>query len=492
MIAAAADLTPVTGRPRIFVDVTLGACQHEPAVETLDRHSDERQLLTSDLHHQSATRLAELIRVGALTSYDLVTEHLARIEQLNPVLNAVVEVADSAISQSREADRTIALGEETGPLHGVPFTVKDVYAVGAGTAQLRTAPGMPPRLDPPAAVRDSTAVARLRAAGAILVGVTKATLWSDREDHYGETHNPYDLSCTPGGSSGGEAAVVAAGASALGIGSDSGGSLRQPAHFCGLATIRPSNGRVPRGTDADGMYDPRTAAGPLARTVADVGLAVSVIAGADWHDPTTLPVPLADWRDVELTGLRVAVHTDNGLVPPTTDIVATVRRAADALAGAGGQLTEVRPPDLDLAWDITLDYWRSCGGDGTLRDYFGLLDRWQDYQRTAGAFMQAYDLILCPVEAFPAPRRGSEGAGSGTDGSHGPEFTYTAPSSLLGWPAAVVRAGTSPTGLPIGVQVIAAALRDDVALRAAAAVEAATGGWRPAAGVTRGLGVSGP
>ncbi|MEQ7007978.1 amidase [Actinopolymorpha sp. B17G11] len=449
--------------------------------------------MTSDLHHGSVTRLAELIRGGALSSYDLVTAHLARIERLNPSLNAVIEIADSAVAQALEADRATARGEVTGPLHGVPFTVKDVYAVSPETAQLRTAPGMPPRPDRPTAdrdvapARDSTAVARLRAAGAILVGVTKATLWTDREAHYGVTHNPYDLSCTPGGSSGGEATLVAAGVSPLGMGSDSGGSLRQPAHFCGVATIRPSNGRVPRATDADGMYDPRTVAGPLARTVADVGLALSIISGADWHDPTTLPVPLGDWRAVELASLRVAVHADNGLVPATAETVATVRRAADALADAGARLTEVVPPELDLAWDITLDYWRRCGGDGALRDYFGLLDRWQDYQRSAGAFMRAYDLILCPVEASPAPRRGGgadgNGGGGGDREQRVPEFTYTAPSSLLGWPAAVVRAGTSRGGLPIGVQLIAGPLRDDVALRAAAAVEAATGGWQPAAGM---------
>jgi amidase len=485
--------------------------------------------LTSDLHYQSVARLAEMIRDGALSSYDLVTEQLARIERLNPSLNAVIEIADSATAQARAADRAAARGELAGPLHGIPFTVKDVYVVAAEVATLRTAAGMPPRRDEQSdqedgqqtgqqtgqptdqptdkavaateaystavgatfpLTRTSTAVARLRA-GAILLAVTKATLWTDREDHYGVTHNPYDPTCTPGGSSGGEATVVAAGMSPLGLGSDSGGSLRQPAHYCGVATIRPSNGRVPRATDADGMYDPRTAAGPLARTVTDVGLALSIISGADWHDPTTVPVPLGDWSAVDLADLRVAVHTDNGLVPPTAATAATVRRAADALTEAGAQLSEVVPPGLPLAWDITLDYWRRCGGDGTLRDYFALLDRWQDYQRTAGAFMQAYDLILCPVEASPAPRRergdggsgGESGSGDGDGGAgeqRGPKFTYTAPSSLLGWPAAVVRAGTSPDGLPIGVQLIGGPYRDDVALRAAAAIEAATGGWRPA------------
>src|SRR5919197_2077556 len=282
---------------------------------------------TETLLDSSATTLARVIRDREVSSEEVVFAYLKRIETLNPVLNSVIQIApESALEHARAADEALARGQLLGPLHGVPFTVKDVYAV-RDSARLVTAPGMVERPDPPPE-RDSTVVLRLRAAGAILIAVTKATLWHDREERYGYTRNPYDLARTPGGSSGGEAATIAAGGSPLGLGSDSGGSLRQPAHYCGVATLRPSNGRVPRGTDAEGTNDPRTAAGPLARSVEDLALALRVISGFDWEDPTSLPVPLGDDRAVLLEGQRVAVHTDNGIVPPTAETVAAVVAAA--------------------------------------------------------------------------------------------------------------------------------------------------------------------
>lgn len=432
------------------------------------------------LHERSAASLARMVRAREVSAVEVVRAHLDRIEELNPVLNTVIQIApDSALAQAHAADQAVARGDAVEPLHGVPFTVKDVYDV-RDCATLVAAPGMAPRLEQhPRPVRDSTVVTRLRAAGAILVGVTKATLWTDREEHYGTSHNPYDLARTPGGSSGGEAATIAAGGSPLGMGSDSGGSLRWPAHFCGVATIRPSNGRVPRGTDADGMYDPRTAAGPLARSVEDVALALGVVSGFDPEDPTTIPLAGKGFASKGsmgyglelLAGSRVAVHDDNGIVAPTAATAATIRAAAAALADAGAIVEVVTPPGLSEAWEITLEYWRRCGGDGALRDWFGLLDRWQGYQRTASRFLRDHDLILCPTEAFPATRNDVDDQPA--------TFTYTAPASLLGWPAAVVRAGTSPEGLPIGAQVVAGPLRDDLALAAAAAIEAVSGGWRP-------------
>jgi amidase len=237
-------------------------------------------MTTSDLCFASASTLARAIRRREVTAEEVILAHLNRIAKLNPVLNSVIQIApESAVEQARAADAALGRGEGAGPLHGVPFTVKDVYEV-CETARLVTAPGIVQRPEPPPE-RDSTVVRRLRAAGAILIAVTKATLWSDCEERYGFTHNPYDLTRTPSGSSGGEAATIAAGGSPLGLGSDSGGSLRLPAHCCGVATLRPSNGRVPRGSDAAGTNDPRTAAGPLARAVEDVALALRIIRGFD-------------------------------------------------------------------------------------------------------------------------------------------------------------------------------------------------------------------
>lgn len=418
----------------------------------------------------SATALARMIRDRELSSEEVVTAYLGRIGTLNPALNSVLQIAPgSALEQARAADAALARGRLLGPLHGVPFTVKDVYEV-CEAARLVTAPGMVERPDPPPA-RDSTAVLRLWAAGAILIAVTRATLWKDREERYGPARNPYDLTRTPGGSSGGEAATIAAGGSPLGLGSDSGGSLRLPAHYCGLATLRPSNGRVPRGSDAAGTNDPRTAAGPLARSVEDLALALSLISGFDWTEPTTLPLSLGDHREVDLNALRVAFHTDNGIVPPTAETAEAVLASARALETAGAAVEEAAPPALDEAWQITLEYWRYCGEVGTVQEYFRFLERWDRYRVTLLSFMQRWDLLLCPVEAFPAPLQGADDTP--------PMFTYTTPYSLVGWPCAVVRAGTSPEGLPIGVQIIGGPWRDDLALAAALRVEAVCGGYQP-------------
>lgn len=424
---------------------------------------------THPLHYATATELARAIREGDVSSEEVVRTTLERLLTLNPTLNSVIQIApDSARAQARAADEARARGETLGPLHGVPFTVKDVYEV-RNTAQLMPAPGMVERPDP-TPERDSTAVLRMRAAGAILLAVTKATLWTDREERYGFTHNPYDLARTPGGSSGGEAATIAAGASPLGLGSDSGGSLRMPAHCCGVATLRPSNGRVPRATDAAGTNDPRTAAGPLARSVEDVALALQILHGVDVDDPTTLPLPRGDYRDVPLQGLRVGVHTDNGLVHATPETVATVEAAGRALEAGGAQVETATPPDLEEAWQVTLEYWRYCGEVGEVAEYFRFLERWDRYRITLSRFMQNYDVLLCPAEAFPAPVQNANDTPM--------MFTYMVPYSLVGWPCAVARAGTSPEGLPIGVQLVGSPWRDDMALAAAQHVETVLGGWQ--------------
>lgn len=433
-----------------------------------------------DLIYASATSLARAIREREVSSRQVVEAHLRRIEAVNPKLNAVVQLtAERALERAREADEALARGETWGPLHGVPFTVKDWIE----TNDAICAASIPERASF-VPKHDATAVARLRAAGGIMLG---KTIDGVNNPVYGPASNPYDLSRMPGASSAGEAAIIAAGGSPLGLGSDSGGSIRYPAHCCGVAGLKPSAGRVPltgHFPRIDHLSDPRTQIGPLARHVEDLALALDVIAGVDWHDPSVAPVPLGDWRAVELRGLRVATFTSFERASCTPETGAAVRDAAKVLADAGAAIEEALPPRIEESWAITTQHhwkrvrsyswneWRTGAEHALTVDEVerGIFEMGR-LCRAVLSFMEGYDLVLCPVAPRPAVPK--------AEGESPKEFIYTLPFSLTGWPCAVVRAGTSPEGLPIAVQVVAGPWRDDVALAAAGAIERALGGWRP-------------
>ena len=285
----------------------------------------------------SAASLARAIRARQVSSEEVVDAYLRRIEAINPALNSVVQVrAEEARAEARRADEALARSKRVGPLHGVPFTVKDTYDV----ADMICTCGTKGRAAF-VAQQDATAVARVRAAGAIVLGLTNLPelCMACESDNlvYGRTNNPYDLTRTPGGSSGGEAATIAAGGSPLGLGTDSGGSIRMPAHFCGVAGLKATWGRVP----LTGVFPPPLGmnvrirhAGPLARYVEDLALTLPIIAGTDWRDATAAAAPLADDQAVDLAALRVAFFTDNSSAAPTPQTAATVRQAARALAAA--------------------------------------------------------------------------------------------------------------------------------------------------------------
>jgi amidase len=431
----------------------------------------------ADLTSRPAVALAAAIAAREVTAAEVVEAHLRRIEDVDAAVNALVRVdADRALARAREAD---AAPEPWGPLHGVPFTVKDTIAA----AGIEMAMGAPERVGhvPEA---DATVVARVRAAGGILLGKTNCPVYGGGiETHnevYGRTSNPYDLARTPGGSSGGEAAAVAACESPCGLGTDSGASVRLPAHFCGIASIKPSAGRVPLTgvIDDEGQLgalgDPRTQVGPLARSVGDVALLLEVVAGPDGRDGGLAPVPLGDPRNVELRGLRVAVHTENEHHAPTAETAAAVEAAAAVLRAAGAAVEAARHPEGGHA--ITIDVWRSYGDGVAAADLWRLLRRWDAFRADMLAFADRYDLIVCPVFPGPARRHGTMNEPGAIDPT-----SFTTPHSLTGWPAATVRAGTSSEGLPIDVQLVARPWRDDVALAAALRVEAELGGWQPPA-----------
>jgi amidase len=452
----------------------------------------------------SAKSLARAIRTGELSSEEVVAAHLGRIAEVNQSLNAVVHVAaSSARADAQAADARLAAGAPIGPLHGVPVTIKDNHDV-AGlpcTAGTKGLAGRVPTLD-------ATVVARLKAAGAIVLGKTNlpelALAFETDNLVYGRTNNPYDLARTPGGSSGGEAAIIAAGGSPLGIGNDTAGSIRLPAHFCGIAGIKPTTGRVPKTGylgSSGGALGSLMQSGPMARYVEDLELALPIICGGDGRDPAVVDMPLADPGAVDLRRLRVAFHTDNCIVSPTAATVDTIRRAATSLVNAGIVVDEVRPGGIERTYELFFDLFGADGGVGlqarlealgttdthplmqqlrellrprscTTSEAFARLARLDQFRAEMFAFWQNYDAILCPACAMPAIPHG-------TSLENWTSLSYTMTYNLTGWPGAVVRAGASSEGLPIGVQIVARPWREDVALAIALHIETALGGWQP-------------
>jgi amidase len=321
---------------------------------------------------------------------------------------------------------------------------------------------------------DAVAVARLRQAGAILVGKTNCPPSGSGGDTenvvYGRTLNPYDLTRTPGGSSGGDAAIVAAAGVPFSLGSDSGGSVRLPAHYCGVAALKPNFGRIPN-TGAynhpGGLTDLRTQIGPVARSVADLALLLPVLAGPDNFDSSVIPMPVYDAGAVVLSKLTVAYVLDDRSAPVTPETADTVGKVAQALSRAGVTVEQQAPRDFVRDSGAITEAWK---GREALRgqDVMEMFNAWDHYRTRMLQFMERYDALICPVDVHPAPpfkERNTK------------RFDYTRPFSLTGWPVVVVRAGASKQGLPIGVQIAARPWREDVALAIGMAIEQEFGGW---------------
>ena len=459
--------------------------------------------MLDDLIYASAKSIAQAIRDGEVSAVEVVQAHLERIDEVNDRLNAVVRLcADRALEEAREADAAFARGESKGPLHGVPMTLKDsldtegVVTTG-GTLGRRT---FVPE-------RDSTVAARLRGAGAILLGKTNTPeiTFAGETDNlvYGRTNNPYALDRTPGGSSGGAGAIVAAGGSPFDMGSDTGGSIRGPAHFCGITGIKPNSGRVPRTGHiipyAAGAEDSYTQNGPMARYVEDLVLTLPIISGPDWEDPAIVPMPLGDPADVDVGSLRVAFYTSAPeLTPPTQETVEAVKAAVGAVSDIVASVEEDVPgpvsrvPELnerigdadgravmlrilDRAGTTELSpYIRAIRDQAvaiSTEEFTRALEELDEYRSEMLGFMRSYDVIICPTAAFAALPHGE------TYSEENRNAYYTHPYNLTGWPGAVVRCGSSAEGLPIGVQVISRPWREDVALALAAVLESELGGY---------------
>jgi amidase len=406
------------------------------------------------------TELLGRLAVGTTSATAAVSSRLEALHEVHARTNAVAWFDDDrALADAARLDRAFADAGPVGPLHGLPVTVKDwIDVAGFPCAGDTGETGRRPE-------RDATVVRRLRAAGAVVVAKTRA--WG------GVTH-PLDPGRTVGGSSSGEAAAIAAGASVLGIGSDSGGSIRLPAAWAGVYGLKPTSGRVP-GTGhfprVGALTDGRTQIGPLAAGIDALELALPVLAGPDGRDAGVPPVPLLRPDDVEITGLRVATAGGEGPWQPAPAVSAAVERAAATLVAAGAQPVPWPLSWLADAWEITQGYWARAAGrpDLTGADVDRQLWDWDRFRTRCLAAMAGVDLLVMPVTAGSAPPDGE---------LDGDVYAFTLPASLSGAPALSVPAGTDAAGLPIAVQLVGRPWEDHVVLAAGRALEraaAATG-----------------
>jgi amidase len=423
----------------------------------------------------SAIKMAKAIKQKKISSEELTRLHLERIAEVNPKINAVFKLNDAAIQTAKNADTELARANSLGALHGVPFSIKDwidVAGLPCAGGDARFLNRMPKE--------DATVVARLRQAGGILLG--KTTVMSNSKA-YGKVNNPYNPLYTPTGSSSGEAALIASGGSPLGMGSDSGGSIRQPAHVCGIAGLKPSTGRVPltgHFPPIVPLNDPRTVIGPMARYVEDLALSLPIIAGPDWRDSSVIPMPLGNYRKVDLSKLKVAFYTQHASGSCSPDTLTTIHDVAEYLYETCAVVEEKLPPRIEEIRPITEDYWsrlestdfdewkpegtNKLDGEGVAKHLF----EWDRFRRSMLSFIQNWDVIITPAAQSPALPH---------DVDYG-SIDYTLAYSLTGYPCGVVRAGTSADGMPIAVQVVGQPWRDDVVLAVMQEIEEGFGGWK--------------
>jgi Asp-tRNA(Asn)/Glu-tRNA(Gln) amidotransferase A subunit family amidase len=455
--------------------------------------------------------LAEItreIRSKKISPVEIIELHLRRIEALQPKLNAFVHLdPEGAREQARVAESLVLRGAQLGPLHGVPLTIKSCIDVAGWPCPA----GSLLRNDY-VANQDAPLVSRWKAAGAILLGNTNTPefLMAYETDNRltGKTSNPWDLAHSAGGSSGGEAAAIASGCSAGGVGSDGGGSIRVPAHFCGICGLKPTPGRIP----ATGHFPPGTGAfswlgvvGPLAQTIADVRLLFEVMAGPDAGDALSAPVPLRVYREGELRGMRIGIVESEALGIATAETRATVERAAKSLGERGFSVEPFRLDGLDRALDLwwfffgpvignllrhsvagheahispVLREYLSCAtsGNSITLDQFTKACADRDLLR-AEILRQMRDtpVLLSPVSTSSAFRHGQGNYHPGT--GYRDTMRFSQWLNLTGFPGASVPVGVSNEGLPIGVQVIGRPFEDELVLAVAEAIEQARGPWQ--------------
>jgi Asp-tRNA(Asn)/Glu-tRNA(Gln) amidotransferase A subunit family amidase len=458
----------------------------------------------------SGSHIAAEIRSKSISPVEIARIHLERIERLNPKLNAFVDCqSELVMQQARDAEKAVMRGDVLGPLHGVPLSIKASIDVAghrceAGT-RLRTGR---------VAEKDAPLVARLRAAGAVILGVTNTPellmAWETNNLLYGRTNNPWDLTRTAGGSSGGESAAIATGLSAGGVGSDGGGSIREPAHFTGICGLKPTPGRIPSTghfPKSGGPFALLGVVGPMARTVADLKLLFEAIAGPDDGDPSSAPVSLREIGEKELSATGIGFFEDDARTPVTAETRLAVSEAANLLSQSGLRVEQFRPDRLEEARQLWWKFFGIAGGmilgpmlqgheselSPILREFSSwtaaepahsgetLLATWlarDDVRERVLLQMRKYPVLLCPTASIPAFRHGErEWQVEGKTVKYLDAWSYCEWFNLLGFPAMVVPMGRSPEGLPIGVQIVGRPWEEELVLAVASVLEEARGEW---------------
>jgi len=455
-----------------------------------------------------ATEQLSLLRSRAITPLELADEHIAQIQRLDPQLNALV---DFDVERVRAQAARVRPGAPSGPLSGLPMTVKSSIAVAGYRCEIGSVlnRGSIPETN-------AVVVERLLAAGAVVLGTTNCPeflmAYETENLLYGSTRNPWNRDFTAGGSSGGEAAAIAAGMSAGGLGSDSGGSVREPAHFTGICALKPTAGRFPATGHLPPCLGPFSflgSIGPMARTVGDLALLFAALSGENLADPHSAPAAHREVSLVEAKRIPIGWFEDDGLVPVTAETRAAVQNAARALERQGFTVKPFRPKALEEARKLWWTFFVQCGAilyepairgredelSPTFRDYLAiaraetpltassLLDAWVESDNVRARLleeMREFPILLCPVCSIPAFRPFERSwTVEGQAVSYFDAMRYTQWFNLLGGPAAVVPVSRVDSefgeGLPIGVQIAGRPFQDELVLAVAAAIESEFG-----------------
>jgi len=463
----------------------------------------------SSLHHASIAEVSALIRTKQISPLELLDSQLTRIAALQPKLNAFVQIdPDAARAAALSATERLARDAPLGPLHGIPLTVKSCFDVAGwpnAAGSLLRANEIPSR--------SATIVDRLRAAGAILVGTTNTPefLMAYETDNRltGRTSNPWNLAHSSGGSSGGEAAAIASGCSFGGVGSDGGGSIRVPAHFCGICGLKPTPGRIPSTghcPPGNNSYGWIGVVGPMARTAADVRVLFNILAGPDADDALTVPAPLQEISAEAARNTRIGILDTSSVGPATPESLAAVARAAKLLEQSGFHVEPFQMHSLDRALDL---WWFFFGtligqlfGQAIAGKESQLSPIFLDYRNaarvasptpmlefvaksTARDFerarilkaMEDVPVLLSPVSTTPAFRHG-EGTWRSPYG-YRETMRHSQWLNLAGLPGITIPISTSSDGLPIGVQLIGRPFSEELLLSVAESLELARGPWLP-------------